>query len=287
MGRTWRHGALLGAVAAAVVVGAVGALGATAVSPTRARADRAAAEVLPRVRAPAGAHAVALPPRGTSANIFVPVPLGHGVFGSPYLVDRHRYFVVPGTAQGVASWMVAHPPQGWHGTVFNGRCRAAVVGARCLLSFERGDTGIYKGLDPALLVKAIQIAGRRTVVRVDTDLAWFGPRDRFDSIPAGATVLTIAPLVRGHPAVRAIRDRATIDAFVSELAALRAFPPNAVCPADLVEPTYLYAFKVTAAAAPVAEVAVNLSGCTTVDVEVHGLPGAELVGSAAFDGHLP
>jgi hypothetical protein len=277
--------ALLAVVAASAAVVPL-VVGASAVPTTRARAEHAAKEVLAQFRVPPGSRSVSTPPRGTNPNILAPIPLGHGAFGSPYLVDRHRYFLVPGTAQAIAGWMAVHPPAGWSG-LFNGRCRAATAGKRCLMVFGHANTGDFKGLDPQLLVKTIQIAGHRSVVRVDTDFAWFGPKNQFDSIPPGATVMTVAAAGPKNRVLRTIRDEGSINAFRTRIDSLRAFPPNQACTANLVGPPYLYSFKTTARAAPFAMVFVDLSGCTTVDVEVRGHPGTELIGSAGLQHHLP
>jgi hypothetical protein len=267
----------------------LGTSSATATSAIRTHAEQAASEVLGQFRVPAGGQTVSSPPHGTSPNILTPVPLGHGVFGSPYLVDLHRYFVVPGLAKGVAKWIVSHPPAGWHGFILDGRCNATTVGRRCLLAFGHDNSGDFRGLDPQLLVKAIVISGHRTVVRVDTDLSWFGPKNQFDVIPAGATVMTVSTIgsPRNH-LLRSVRDEAEINAFRKRIASLHVFSQNQICETNLIYPPYLYSFKASSNAAPFAQVEVNLSGCITVDVEVHGHPGAELIGdSPGFQSHLP
>jgi hypothetical protein len=187
----FRRGALVTAVAL-WSISFLGVSSATATSTIRTRANQTASELLRHLRVPAGGYAVLNPPSGTNPNILSPVPLGHGAFGSPYLVDLHRYFVVPGSAKDFATWMVSHPPAGWSGFIIDGRCNATAVGHRCLLAFGHANTGAWKGLEWGLLVKAIVISGHRTVVRVDTDFSWLGPKNQFDVIPSGATVMTVS-----------------------------------------------------------------------------------------------
>jgi hypothetical protein len=285
MGHVGRRSALVAAVAASLAV-ALSGVGAATPSATRSRAEQAARGVLSQFHVPPGSRSIASPPRGTNPNIFVPMPLGHGEFGSPYLVDRHRYFLVPGTAQDSAAWIVAHPPAGWSGFIISGRCRSHVAGKRCLMAFAHGDAGVFKGLDPQLLVKAIQISGRRSVARVDTDLAWLGPRNQFDKVPTGATVMTVVAGGPGHHLLRTIRDQKTIDAFRRAISSLQVPPPNQICTSQTGE-ALLYSFKTTPRAAPLAQVFVDLSGCGTVDVEVHGHPGAEMTMSPSLQRHLP
>jgi hypothetical protein len=285
---TFRRSALV-TVVALWSISFLSASSATAASAIGLRALRGASEVLAQFHVPAGSRVVVSPPPETNPNILIPAPLGHGAFGSPYLIDLHRYYVVPGSAKDFATWLVSHPPAGWSGFIIDGRCNATAVGHRCILAFGHANTGEWKGLNSGLLVKAIVISGHRTVVRVDTDFSWFGPKNQFDVVPSGATVMTVSTV--GLPAnhlLRTVRGEAVINAFRKRLASLHVFSPKQICVTNLIYPLYLYSFSTSPKALPFAQVEVNLSGCIIVDVEVHGHPGTELIGDArGFQSHLP
>ena len=86
--------------------------------------------------------------------------------------------------------------------------------------------------------------------------------------------------------VRTIRSSSTINALRQRIDSLQVLRSNQACTAQTGS-SFLYAFKTSAKAAPYAQVFVDLSGCGTIDVEVHGHPGAELISSPSFDRHLP
>lgn len=245
-------------------------------------------------RVPTGGVPVARPPAGTSPDALVPIPPGHGAYGSPYLVDLHRFYVVPGVAREVVRAILAHPAAGWGGFILDGRCDAVAVGHRCLAVLSHGtpngaSAAVVPDVQEVEQVKVITIQGDRSVVRVDAVVSWWGPKTPQDVVPPGAKVLVVAQGWQGMTSrvVRTITDPAVIEAFRERVNSLQVLSPTQACTANLVGPPYEFRFQASARAAPFARVAVDLSGCVTVDVEVHGHPGAELLGGAVIGGHLP
>lgn len=274
-GRAWV--AVVAVGLALVLAGAASASSSTG-GANRSHALRAARDVLSAFRVPEGSRSVVAPPPATNPNILVPIPLGVGPFGSPYVVDLHRYFVAPGRADAVVSWIVGHQPAGWGGFTLDGPCHGDAVGHRCLASLSHLGDGAFRGLNVALLVKGITISRDRTAVRVDTDITWWGPKTADDVVPPGAKDLLVYEAWSKPRLARVITNAGTIAKFRKGVNALPVFPQTIACPTDLVEPPVLYAFATSRTAAPFAEVEVNLSGCVSVYVEVHGHPGAMLLG---------
>jgi len=189
----------------------------------RARAARDAELLLARLSVPAGAVGLSGEPPGAAA---IANTLPHAA--SPDLVDRHRWWRVPGSPASVLAH-VTPPPEG--SLDYTGS------GAPPAYSFVAYAFAPVPGVLYArsLLVKVTGLAGDTTALRADAQVIWTIPRAPAERVPPGARVLDIAI---GRPGRAPTSQLAvTVAARVGEIAAMIDRLPT-VQPVTIVCPSY-------------------------------------------------
>jgi hypothetical protein len=194
-----------------------------------ARAE--ARRLLGLVRLPPGARASAREPAGGGAALSsyaVNVPV------VPHLVDRHEFFVAPGTPASVIGWMQRHRPAGSKQDD-SGAGSAGEQWTSFAFTSVRGFAGW-----PDLVVNAVAAPGGTVAVRVDAQVA---PRPRLPGNGGGAGNVRVIELgtmlgsfgyeLRCGPAGGTVPDPARIcAAIMRDPALLYSFPgPDHSCPA--------------------------------------------------------
>jgi hypothetical protein len=197
------------------------------------RAARAEARhLLGLVRLPPGARQSAREPAGagvalSSYSVNVPVV--------PHLVDRHEFFVVPGTPGAVIGWAQLHRPPGSR----QGDSGAGGAAGEQWTSFDFTSIRGFAGW-PDVVVNAVRLRGGRVAIRVDAQVA---PRPRLPGTGRGTGRVRVVELstmlgsfgyeLRCGPAGGTVPDPARIcAAIMRQPALLYSFPgPDHSCPA--------------------------------------------------------
>ena len=205
------------------------------------RAARAEARhLLGLVRLPPGARPSARKPAGADAalssySVSVPVV--------PHLVDRHEFFVVPGTPASVIGWMQRHRPAGSR----QDDSGAGSAGEQWT-SFAFTSIHGFAGW-PDLVVNAVPARGGRVAVRVDAQVA---PQPR---LPCNG---------RGAGDVRVMELGTMLGSFGYEL---RCDPaggtvphPARICAAIMRHPALLYSFPGPGHSCPAGAPTVSIAG---------------------------
>jgi hypothetical protein len=230
---------------------------------TNASNERAARQEAPRVMAtltlPPGSTGAAADPSQLKALGQVPSePV------SPFLVDVHRFWRVPGDPKAALAWIQAHPPAGSsydmsgaagtpHGvtTIWDGYSFAPVRGVL---------------VSRVLLVAAARGSGGGTALRADAQVVALAVRPAWERVPPGVKLVTITVQRLRAPAPAPLRVTdpnkvQKIATFVDALAVFnQALEP---CPND-VGPFVKLQFRRASGGAPVATAVADPSGCGLV-----------------------
>ncbi|MDX6212174.1 MAG: hypothetical protein QOF82_1261 [Frankiales bacterium] len=234
---------------------------------TRAAAQARADADLASVRVPPGAVEVSSAP---DARLAQPFAMSSGTTQ----VDATRWFTVPGTRSAVEAFFTAHPPVGW--TPWGKGTSGTLNDPQLLVGLTFGS-----GHDE-LSVDLMQSAGT-TDVRIDAQVTWIPPKDRYDSVPGSASSVKLAYdgglQQPGRPKPR----QKTVTLTGGDLArlakaidALDVEPPSAHgCPMDDGE----HAVLSMQADGHDVTYDIALSGCQGVAVSVDGQRGHFLIGA--------
>ncbi len=209
---------------------------------------------------------------------------------STALVDRHRFWRVPGDPAKVIAWLRAHPPARSHltGTSSSGGPGYEIDGVAFSVPPVPNVT-----LSRTLVFSVTTARHGESAVRADAEIVWVKPRPRSERVPAGLTLVTLtdtridihtgksttsAPIV-----VTAPTKLEGIARFVDGLAVdqLGIVP----CPADF-GPNVDIKFYGRQGGPVLAEANADGSGCGTVTFTLNGKTEPTLTGGAALIQHL-
>jgi hypothetical protein len=271
--------------AAIVVAVAAGAAAAATGGPTHARtpssneraAHAGARHLLAEVTLPAGAVVSRSDP---SLHRLLARPSES--IADTELIDRHRFWRVPGTPTAVLAWVKAHRPAGSSvvGTSASSSPRGNVEGVAFSFPAVRGV------LRSRLLNVAVATArGGGTAVRADAEVAWVLPRSAGERVPPDARVVSIT---NTHVDTRPGRPRTSAPITVTDAGKVRriaglvdALPLDQLglvpCPADF-GPTVDLKFYAVRGGAVLAEASAEGSGCGIVSFSLAGKAEPPLTG---------
>lgn len=231
----------------------------------RAQADVDA--ILADFAVPPGAKQLSAPPARVSPGLREPFQMPR----TPYLVDKHSLWEVPGAPAAVLAWEEQHMPRQFTRNVTFHGTSGGVANTGDVFSLP----SITDVLDTReLLVEVIDAGGGQTVIRVDAQAAWVPPKSADAVVPSAATVVTLSMNYglnangRKPPAPVTITDPAT----AGKVAALIDHVPPSPggthgCPADDGK-TLDLAFRARPGGPVLATAVLQLSGCEQVDLTV-------------------
>ncbi len=260
---------LIAVAIAALVIGsgvAIADSGASAAS-NRAAARADAVKLLGEVSLPAGATKSATEPAGGGRELARPFSYP----ATPNLVDRHQWWVVPGSLDSLFSYIHAHRPQGssWAG------------GGTAHISPRRSRAVFYSW--PAvenvlslrwLVITAVSLGNGTTGVRVDAEDVWITPRPASEQIPSSAARLrlTVTQFGRRIQGPRVFVSQRKLQSVISLMNSLPATQPGArSCPSDWGTIVTL-AFIGSGGGGPQAVAGVDPAGCEGVSLTLDGKP---------------
>ncbi len=270
-----RRLALISTVAMIAVLAVVETSGGSV--PTSAANQRVAQEFagrkLANVRLPSGAMATVTDPS-----------VGH-VLGSAAtrpgierLIDRHRFWLVPGAPTAVLVWLRHHPPAG---TQPDG---SGSAGNR-FGTYEWFQSFAYRNVPAALYEAALSVSvagapGGRTAVRADSFAAGMVPRPGWERVPSGVSSINVAVQQsdgRGSYPVATITQPALVTRVVTAFDSFPIVQPGNVfsCPVILASSPELHFQFLSPAGAQLANAAEEACGGVAFSVGDRSGPALE------------
>jgi hypothetical protein len=252
-------------------------------APNRVAAETDARNLLARLALPAGSSYSATQPPGSSPHLSQPFQ----VPGTPKLIDRPAWWLVPGSPQEVVELIKRQPPRGSH--LFGESSDIELGVGEVSHSIEFTWLSVPGVLSSrALLLTVVAESGGRTGLRADAQVVWIVPRPASERIPAGARVLEVDYSKGGKPPreFTVLNRRAVlrIAALIDGLPIVQPTDPHS-CPAMQASPrTVTLTFRAAPAGSVLAEAsqAEPPGACGGMSIEIYGrrrpaLTGAETV----------
>ena len=150
--------------------------------PARCAAVRRAE--LATVRLPSGATSTAADP--SAGHVLRSAATRPGI---ERLIDRHRFWLVPGAPAAALVWLAHHPPAGTQpdgsGSAGN---RSGTYEWFLSFAYRNVPAGLYEA---ALSVSVAGAPGGRTAVRVDSFAAAVVPRPGWEQVPSGVSAIKV------------------------------------------------------------------------------------------------
>ena len=200
-------------------------------APTRLANKRAArldaAALLARIRLPAGAVSSAVEPAGDGGNLKPEQALD----GAVARIDRHAWWLVPGSLTGVFAFIKANPPNGSKLEGSGGLYHDGVTESLTADFYWPSVRGVLSERELAVTISAL--AGGGTGVLGQSEAVWIVPRPPSERIPATAREIDItsAPLNGQVKLVLTVTARAKVRRIASLLNGLPIVQPGAYsCP---------------------------------------------------------
>jgi hypothetical protein len=242
-------------------------------------------QLLGRLALPEGSGVSSRELSGGGSTLAQPV-LG---LATPDVVDRHAWWVVPGSPQTVLAFIQAHPPAG------SNLSSSGTGGSRGQTTswFVRFQWPPVAGVlqERYLAIALVALPDGSTGVRDDAQDVWIVPRPGSERIPPAARVLDVTV---GRPGRRpslsmATGDRASVARIAAMIDRLPTVQPDAiVCPAYPVDGPYVtFTFRATrrgptfARAREPAWVTEPTTACDPMELEISGRVSTALLGGAA------
>ncbi len=198
-------------------------------------AQQFAARKLATVRLPSGATATATDP--SVGHVLRSAATRPGI---ERLIDRHRFWLVPGAPAGVLTWLRHHPPAGTQsdgsGSAGN---RSGTYEWFLSFAYRKVPAVLYEA---ELDVSVAGASGGRTAVRADSYAAGMVPRPDWERVPSGVSAInvTVQPSDgRGSYPLGTITQPALLKRLV---AAFDSFP--------IVQPGNMFSCPLSLAASP-------------------------------------
>jgi hypothetical protein len=281
------RGSILAFIAAiAVGAGVVAVSVAHTTAGNRAVARTQSRRLLHRAVLPADAAVAASDPSVGGRLGFAPF-VGAGAA----VVDRHRFWHVPGDPQTVADWFRAHPPAGSSQNMAAGTGDSNGFVSTSLGFSFRPIGGVLASRTLAVTVAAARGGG--SAVRVDGEAVWLVERPRAERVPAGVTFVAVT----GH-SLDTHTGKTTTDSPIDVTRAGKvhrivrlinrlelAQPGVEACPADL-GPDVQIRFFAQQGGPVVAEADAEGSGCGFVSFMLRGHSEHALTGGPGLIVHL-
>ena len=242
-------------------------LSANAAPTNEQRAEQDAAAILAAFTAPPGAQRLNAAPSvsGGVLNRAGQTPV------TPAVADKAAWWRAAGSPKQVLAWVSGHLPHGFTpdggGTTSDGTAGIWFDG------FELPPVaGVLSSRQ--LVVEAVSAGGGRTDIRVDAQVTWLSARGPGETIPAGATTVTLAltpAASSSKPQVTTVSNPAEIRQLTALINRLPAFPAgNYSCPIDGLAKLVL-TFGAGQGRPARAVATVKLQGCEGVDLAVSGV----------------
>ena len=223
-----------GALALLLLVGSARAAGArtsrSTATANRNAAARDATMLLGRLALPPGATKLPAEPSGDGGVLARPAS---GPPAASPIIDRHRWWTMPGHQGAVTAFIRAHAPRGGKLLVSGAGVQGPGVPAGHVLAYQwPAVRGVLWSRE--LVIAVVDVSGGRTGIRADAQVEWTIPRPADERIPAGVHELDVtrgllgsAPTLRVH-----VIDLAQIRTLASMIDRLETVQPGVwACPA--------------------------------------------------------
>jgi hypothetical protein len=289
-GQRWRLKALSGAIlgvsllmpalaAATPAVAATTATGSSTGASHHQTAVSVARRLLADVSVPPGAQVSTSRPKGSGPLLSRPAQLP----ASPNLIDDKVFYVTEGHAPIVLKWFESHPPTG---STLAGTGTLSTGGHPNLWSADFSWPGVHNVMfSEDVIVGVVQLSGRRTGVRIDSQVTWLPGRSPLDTVPGGArqvTVIVAVPNADGSPGkhlepVISTTDTATVAQVRKDVNSLQVLLPGIYpCPPGPDLDIYVE-FAHHPSTAPFAVTTAYPYGCAFVNMAVHGQASPQIL----------
>ncbi|MFZ0664545.1 MAG: hypothetical protein WAM97_02235 [Acidimicrobiales bacterium] len=189
------------------------------IDPHELAAERAASELLDEVAVPAGAVPTAALPAGTTDMGGPPQ-----MVAVAQLIDDHRFWVVPGSPDGVLSWMSLHHLAG---ETLMGRGTEATYDVQQLAFISYFTPMSRSFLSGGVLAGVAQDGAGQVVLRVDSQVVWEPTRPITSMVPGSAATMVVTDTPQpkaaggvGTPRSRTSSDASVVDHFIAVVNAL-------------------------------------------------------------------
>jgi hypothetical protein len=193
--------------------------------------------------------------------------------GSPDLVDKAEWWLVPGKPQAALAWEAAHLPHRFSATG-TGTVGGPGNETGWVEVFSLPD--IYGVLDSRDLVVLAVADGKKTALRVDAQVTWQPARPASEKVPAAAKAVTISEDLGGNqgkkkpPKPVTITNPAKVSKLIKLIDGLPLAQPGVFgCPADFGDSLTL-TFRAGRGTPALAAATVDLSGCGLVSFTIGG-----------------
>ncbi len=238
------------------------------------KAVKEAEHLLSLLRLPPGSKPSSGPPAGSASQLRLPF----SSVATPDQVDLTRYFTVPGAPVAVLAWVKAHPPTGGSLTE-SGTGGTAGAGAS-LFALGFGWPVNSASIESAqLLLEAVELPGRQSALRVDSQVVWLPEKNKADLVPANMRYLTATFDRSGARQKTETTSPSVIEQLRRAIDNLPIESPGAQsCPVYLPGGTVSLAFAPSSTEKPLAVVRADKYGCGTVTIMVDGKQGRPLSG---------
>jgi hypothetical protein len=200
--------------------------------------------------------------------------------GTPDVVDKAGWWIVPGAPRSVLAWEARHLPH---------RFSASGTGTGSAPGFTMWNQSeslpdVPGVLDSRGMVVTAVPDGHETAIRVDAEVSWQPARRASETVPAAAQAVTISMDLglnqgsRKRPNPVTITDPAKVRNLKALINGLTLFPPGMFsCPADFGDDLVL-TFRAGPRTPALAVATVDFAGCDVVDLTINGKSQPALAG---------
>jgi hypothetical protein len=206
--------------------------------------------------------------------------------GTPDVVDKAGWWIVPGAPQSVLAWEARHLPRR-----FSASGTGTSSGPGFMMWNQSESLPDVPGvLDSRGMVVTAVPDGHETAIRVDAEVSWQPARPASEKVPATAQAVTISMdlgLNQGGkrpPKPETITDPVRVSELKALINGLALFPPGMFsCPADFGDDLVL-SFRAGPRTPALAVATVDFAGCDSVDLTINGKPQPALAGPGTDNG---
>jgi hypothetical protein len=234
------------------------------------RADQDAAAILAAFTAPSGARRLTSAPSASGGALDSPFQQP----ATPDLVEKTGWWQVAGAPQQVLSWAAGHLAPGFSRSLSGSGTGGKGQGTTWEDAFDRPPVaGVLQSRQ--LIIEVVDAGGGQTDIRVDAQVIWLPERTPGETIPAGATqvTLTLHPDVNVHvtaPPPVTVTDPAKVREIAALLNGLAPFPAGRYsCPLDGGGALTL-TFRAVRSGPALAVAVIDLEGCEGVNLTTSG-----------------
>jgi hypothetical protein len=206
--------------------------------------------------------------------------------GTPDVVDKAGWWIVPGAPQSVLAWEARHLPRR-----FSASGTGTGSGPGFMMWNQSESLPDVPGvLDSRGMVVTAVPDGHETAIRVDAEVSWQPARPASEKVPATAQAVTISMDLgqnqggKRPPTPVTITDPARVSELKALINGLALFPPAMYsCPADFGGDLVL-TFRAGPRTPALAVATVDFGGCDSVDLTINGKSQPALAGPGTDNG---